>query len=110
MKTILACIDLSPISEDVIRTASQLATALSATLHLLHVLEGDLLIRQYDPVAGFTESDGFGAEANLAAERRRIARQSLELLANRLRSEGADAVTHLPEGEHMTRILDAVSD
>ena len=59
MRTVLACIDLSPASRPVVDAAATLATALGVPLTLLHVAaeEPELAGYDKDEVATFTRDD-----------------------------------------------------
>ncbi len=94
MKTLLAPIDLSDTSAQVIAGAATLATQLSGSLILLHVIEP---IPAYVPV-GATVDILAPAPASVEVEDTRTQHEHLEALAAPLRSAGLDVKTVIVSG------------
>lgn len=83
MRTVLACIDLSPASRPVVDAAAELATALGVPLTLLHVAgeEPELAGYDKDAIATFTRDD---RARQLLDEHQDLGRRADELVAGGL--------------------------
>lgn len=109
MKTLLAAIDLSPISQKVVEEAGRLATALGAGLVLLNVREP---AAAYVPVGA--AMDVITAPIMMEPPDLAVVKERLEAFAAPLRTAGLDvrtaATVALPEEEILERAksLDAV--
>jgi nucleotide-binding universal stress UspA family protein len=96
MKTILAAIDLSPVSSDVCATALGLAKSLRARVVLLHCIEpqylpDDLgLMSEY--LVTFADAAERAARRNLAARRRRLASADVDVETRCVRGFAAAAI------------------
>lgn len=93
MKTIVAAVDFSDATRRVLAAAGELAVALRAPLHLVHVIEPEPTYMAY----GFTPEE-FPAMYTFQAEARKRAAERLDQLLGALPADLADARTHLLEG------------
>lgn len=98
MKTILAAIDFSPVSESVVQTATSLARATHAALVLLHVEAPEPEFVGYDP-GPQTVRDSVAKE--IMADHRK-----LHDMAESLRNEGMDATALVVQGATAEKILE----
>lgn len=98
MKSILAAIDFSDVTEQLVEVARTMALAHGATLYLIHV----------EP----PEPDFVGYEPGPQHVRDEVAREAVQhfkeenTLRNRLRSEGVDAHSLVLQGPTVEKILD----
>ena len=105
MKTIVAAVDFSDSTPGVLETASGLAKAYGAKLHLLHVLEPEPTYTAY----GFTP-DEFPAIHTFQEEARKRAKQKLDEAAAQL-PEGVSVVTEeLGEGSPLQALLEFIDE
>ncbi len=97
MKSILAAVDLSELTDSVVEHAAVLASGFHATLHLLHVAAPD--------------PDFVGYEAGPQTVRDHVAHdlreehREVRALALRLREEGMDVSAHIIQGATVETIL-----
>jgi nucleotide-binding universal stress UspA family protein len=97
MKTILAAVDFSPVTDDVIRQAAELAKAFSAALWLVHVAAPDPEFVGY-------ESGPDSVRQSVANELHNVHRRLQERSAA-LRAEGVDCTGLLVQGSTPDTIL-----
>jgi nucleotide-binding universal stress UspA family protein len=97
MKTILAAVDFSPVTDDVIRHAAELAKAFSATLWLVHVAAPD------PDFVGY-ETGPDSVRQSVASELHDVHRRLQERSAA-LRAEGVDCTGLLVQGSTPETIL-----
>lgn len=93
MKKILAAVDFSNATAGVIKTATEMAQAFGAELHLLHVIEPEPTYTAY----GFTP-DEFPAIHTFHEETRKRAQKTLDATASEVAAQGLAPVTHLGDG------------
>lgn len=98
MKRILAAVDFSPISDDVVRHAADLAEALPAALTLLHVAAPDPDFVGYEA--------GPRSVRELRAHELRDEHRGLQEAAERLRERGIDAEALLIQGQTVDTIIE----
>lgn len=98
MKPVLAPLDFSMVSEDVIRRAMQLARALDVKLWLLHVAPPDPDFVGYEP--------GPQVVRDQLAERYHEEHQRLEALDARVREQGVETEALLIQGPTARKIVD----
>ena len=101
MKTIVAAIDFSDASDQVVDTAVAQARAFGAELHIVHVLEPEPAYTAY----GFTP-DEFPAMHAFHEEARKRAQRRLSEVA----ADGEDVKRHLAEGSPLHALLDYVKE
>ena len=103
MKNIVAAVDFSNATPGVLASASELAKAFGAALHLLHVVEPEPSYTAY----GFTP-DEFPAIHLFQEEARKRATTRLDELLGQVSSDVPDATVHLAEGSPLHAVLDYV--
>ena len=103
MKNIVAAVDFSNATPGVLDTASQLAKAFGAALHVLHVVEPEPSYTAY----GFTP-DEFPAIHLFQEEARKRATARLQEALGKVTGDVPGATVHLAEGSPMHAILDYV--
>jgi nucleotide-binding universal stress UspA family protein len=103
MKNIVAAVDFSNATPGVLDTASQLAKAFGAALHVLHVVEPEPSYTAY----GFTP-DEFPAIHLFQEEARKRATARLNELLGQVSSDIPNASVHLAEGSPLHAVLDYV--
>jgi nucleotide-binding universal stress UspA family protein len=98
MRNIVVAVDFSPVSDDVVRTASEIARATGAHLHLLHVAP---------PEPAFVGFD-VGPQSVRDAEARRLSDEHRRLsdLDRRLEAEGLRVTSSMWRGDAAEKILD----
>ena len=99
MKTIIAALDFSDASTSVLENAAEMATALGAPLHIVHVLEPEPSYAAY----GFTPEE-FPAIRTFQEEARARAEKSLEDQKGKVGE--AQVETMLLEGNPLHTLLD----
>lgn len=99
MKQLLVCLDLAPTSQRVFERGAELALALGAEVHLLHVAAPEPTFVGYDPKGGPYDRDRRARE--LKSEHAALAR-----LADELRERGVAAKSLLVEGMTVETILE----
>lgn len=104
MKTIIAAVDFSNATTGVLNTASAMATAFGADLHLLHVIEPEPAYTAY----GFTP-DEFPALHAYQTEARKRAAAKLEEILGELKTKHDAASSEIIEGAPLHSILDCVA-
>lgn len=105
MKTIVAAVDFSDSTAGVLATASAMAKAFGAALHLFHSVEPEPTYTAY----GFTP-DEFPAIQVFQEEARKRATARLHELLGGVSSDVADARVHLAEGSPLPSILAYVKE
>ncbi len=103
MKNIVAAVDFSNATPGVLASASELAKAFGAALHLLHVVEPEPSYTAY----GFTP-DEFPAIHLFQEEARKRATTRLDELLGQVSSDVPGATVHLAEGSPLHAVLDYV--
>ncbi len=98
MKVILAPIDFTDITDKVIKISSQLASALGAQLHLLHVAAPNPDFIGYE-TGPQTVRDG-------VAHYLKKEHGQLEMLENQLKKEGIAVQAHMVQGATADKILE----
>jgi nucleotide-binding universal stress UspA family protein len=96
---VLACVDLSDVTERVVTQAATLARAFGDRLHILHVAAGEPELAGYDKddISSFTRDD---RAHELEAERAR-----LQSLAAPLTADGIEVVAQVTMGHTVDEIL-----
>jgi nucleotide-binding universal stress UspA family protein len=108
---LLVGVDLSASTEQVVKTAERLATALSAKLWLLHIVRpesADLYIAGYEPDSIGLDVDPQSLRDSFAKNIRKEHCQ-LQEIADRLRTAGVDATALLVQGATVETILKEAS-
>lgn len=105
MKRILASVDFSNATEGVVATASEIAKAFGAELHLLHVIEPEPTYTAY----GFTP-DEFPAIHTFHEETRTRAQKTLDDAAAKVATAHLKPVTHLGDGSPLHVLETMVKD
>lgn len=101
MKKILASVDFSNATSDVIASAAEMAKAFGAELHLLHVIEPEPTYTAY----GFTPEE-FPAINTFHAETRTRAQKTL----NEVASVFPAAISHLENGSPLHVLAEKVKE
>lgn len=100
MKSILVCIDFSPLTDRLVEKAIALAKPLDATLHLVHVPQYRPDVCRYVSLA--TKSPQTG-------QRYAKARRDLQALAARIRAAGVQVTERILQGPVSIAIAQAVA-
>ncbi len=114
MKKILIAYDFSDLSGPVLRTASDLAKALNASVILLHTEPPRTGYIYYSPGYTYHGILGFGLEETvmqeIESEQLKHDRQALDVLESQLQQDGIAAESLLLTGDPSSAILDTASD
>lgn len=104
MPEVLVCLDFADVAAPVLDSAAELATALHARLHLLHVAaeEPELAGYDRDPIATYTRED---RARQLLDEHHELRGRADELTA-----QGLEVVPHLVMGSTVEKVLDVADD
>ncbi|WP_411826721.1 universal stress protein [Luteolibacter sp. AS25] len=105
MKKILAAVDFSNATDGVVATASGMARAYGAELHLLHVIEPEPTYTAY----GFTPEE-FPAIQTFQSEIRNRAKKTLENTAAKAAGSGVDPIIHLGDGSPLHVLLEKAEE
>ncbi len=99
MKTILAPVDFSPVTDAVLKEAAMLADARGARIVLLHTTQPPIITSEYAPMmtADFAEITAAGEKA---------AERNLEKLAQKITATGRKAATLLLTGSPVSNIIE----
>lgn len=103
MKNIVAAVDFSNATPGVLQSATEMAKAFGAALHVLHVVEPEPSYTAY----GFTP-DEFPAIHLFQEEARKRATAKLDQLLGQVSSSVTNATVHLAEGSPLHAVLDYV--
>lgn len=103
MKTIVVGVDFSNAAPVVIDKAIELATALQASISLLHVIEPEPSMSAY----GFTPEE-FPIMTTFQNEARRRAKARLEELLAEVRLKVPSATSHIMEGSPLYSLIDYI--
>jgi nucleotide-binding universal stress UspA family protein len=98
MKTILASIDFSPVTERVVDQAVALAQAVGASLELIHAVQPPVVVTDLAPFVG--EVVQFTDEIERGSKRR------LKQLQERLAARGVEVTTYCTQGYPVRVILE----
>jgi len=102
MKQIIAAIDFSPVSDEVVDRAAEIAHAFSARLTLLHIAAPDPDFIGYDP--------GPKTVRESRASELRFEHRDLQQRANKLRDRGVDTEGLLIQGPTIEAIIHKARD
>ena len=97
MKTVLAAIDFSAVSRNVLRVANELAQAIRGRVVLIHVVQPVYVATDLAPFAGDV--------LQLTAEIERGARRHLERFQKRLAARGSTVLTICSQGFPVVAVL-----
>lgn len=108
MKTIVAAVDFSDASEEVISKATEMARIFSGELRLVHVIEPQPSYSTY----GFTTEE-FPVIQDFQRQAQDLAQKRLEEMRDALREDGIDATSQLSVGStthEIASILETLED
>lgn len=98
ISSVLAAVDFSPVSDNVVAFAAKLAKVSKTKLYLVHIASPEPEFVGYD-VGPKTERDA-------VAERFRKEHRELQAIAERVREHGVDATALLVQGPTVEKILE----
>lgn len=93
MKTILVCIDFSPLTDRILDTAKGMAQCMSNGLHLVHVQPEKSPV----PTAVVSNPDSSRGKSEALTRRKEVAQ--LEKICQRLKDEGIETTWATPSGK-----------
>lgn len=105
MKKILTAVDFSNATPGVVATATKIANAFEAELHLLHVIEPEPTYTAY----GFSPEE-FPAIHTFHEETRTRAQKTLDNLGAKLDLKGRTPITHLSDGSPLHSLVDKAAE